>query len=58
MQIVQQLWTSFNRIVESVLDAMEKGLDYVSFEENLREQLNELGRVACKSVLGACAPNA
>ncbi len=53
MQIVQQLWTSFNRIVESVLDAMEKGLDYVSFEENLREQLNELGRVACKSVLEA-----
>ena len=43
MQIVHQLWTRFNRIVESVLDAMEKGLDYVSFEENLREQLNEQG---------------
>lgn len=43
MQIVHQLWTRFNRIVESVLDAMEKGLDYVSFEENLREQLNESG---------------
>jgi len=53
MQIVHQLWTRFNRIVESVLDAMEKGLDYVSFAENLREQLNELGREACKSVLEA-----
>jgi hypothetical protein len=53
MQIVQQLWTRFSRIVESIFDAMEKGLDYVGFEEQLREQLNELGREACKSVLEA-----
>ena len=53
MQIVQQMWARFNSIVESILDAMEKGLDYVRFEENLREQLYELGREACKWVLEA-----
>jgi hypothetical protein len=53
MQIVQQMWTRFHGIVESVLDAVDKGVDYVGFEKNLRKQLNELGREACKSVLEA-----
>lgn len=53
MKIVQQMWAKFHGIVENVLDAMEKGLDYVSFQEGLREQLNGLGREVCKSVLEA-----
>lgn len=51
MQIVQQMWTSFHGIVENVLNAMETGADYVSFQETLREQLNGLGREVCKAVL-------
>jgi hypothetical protein len=51
MQIVQQMCTRFHGVVEVVLDAMETGLDYVSFQESLREQLNGLGREVCKLVL-------
>ncbi len=53
MKIVQQMWAKFHGIVENVLDAMEKGLDYVSFQEGLGEQLNGLGRKSAKSVLKA-----
>ena len=53
MQIVQQMWTRFHGIMESILGAMETELDYVSFQESLREQLNGLGREVCKSVLEA-----
>ena len=35
------------------MGAMETELDYVSFQESLREQLNGLGREVCKSVLEA-----
>jgi hypothetical protein len=51
MQIVQQMMEKFLQISEEILDVMENGLDYVSFEVRLREKLNELGREVCKSVL-------
>ena len=53
MNIVQNIWGKFQRVMEMVLDVLEQGTDYVSFEQKLREELNELGRGIIKEVLEA-----
>lgn len=53
MNILQNIWAKFQRVMEAVLDVLEQGTDYISFEEKLKEELNELGRGIIKEVLEA-----
>lgn len=51
MNIVQNIWEKFHRITEMVLDVLESGTDYITFQERLREELNELGCQISREVL-------
>lgn len=53
MEIVQQIWEKFHRLAELVLEELERGVDYASFQERLKEELNELARWILKEVLEA-----
>mgnify|MGYP005850832455 CR=1 FL=1 len=53
MNIVQNIWGKFHRITEMVLDVLERGTEYITFQERLREELNELACQISKEVLEA-----
>lgn len=53
MDIVHQILRSFERVTEFVLDVLERGLDYVDFEQKLHAELSSLGGEVCKAVLEA-----
>ncbi|MDN5347850.1 MAG: hypothetical protein PWP65_1414 [Clostridia bacterium] len=54
MNIVQNIVGKFQRVAEMILDVLEQRMDFISFEERLREELNELGREIIREVLEAC----
>lgn len=53
MNIVQQIWEGFQRVLEVSLLALEKGIDFLSFQEKLCSELNRLGQEIVKEVLEA-----
>ncbi len=53
MDIIHQIGRSFERVTEFVLDVLERGLDYVDFEQKLQAELSRLGGEVCKAVLEA-----
>lgn len=53
MNIVQQIWEGFQRVLEVSFLALEKGIDFLSFQEKLCSELNRLGQEIVKEVLEA-----
>ncbi|MGO0122192.1 hypothetical protein [Desulfothermobacter acidiphilus] len=45
MQIIKQIWEKFQRVAELTLEALGKGIDLLSFEEELWRELSNLGEV-------------
>ncbi|MGB9826094.1 MAG: UPF0236 family transposase-like protein, partial [Desulfofundulus sp.] len=54
MNIIQHIRDHFLQVAENLLELLEKGIDYPSFEQRLRTELNELGKKICRDVLEAC----
>lgn len=52
-ELFQQMWTRFLRVSERVLDALETGVDYQKLQEQLRDELDGLGRAVMRSVIEA-----
>ncbi|MCL6559849.1 MAG: ISLre2 family transposase [Firmicutes bacterium] len=53
MQIVKQIWGKFQRVAELTLGMLENGIDFMSFQEELRRELDGLGQGILKEVLEA-----
>lgn len=53
MQIVKQIWEKFQRVVELTLNVLENGIDFISFQEKLRRELDGLGQEILREVLEA-----
>lgn len=53
MELVPHLLKMFLQVGEKILDVLEDGLDYPSFEQELERELNELGKDICREVLEA-----
>ncbi len=43
MDMYIKILRSFERVTEFVLDVLERGLDYVDFEQKLQAELSSLG---------------
>lgn len=52
-EMFQYLWTSFLRVGEHVLDALEKGVNYQELQRKVHEELNGLGRDILRIVIEA-----
>jgi hypothetical protein len=44
MDIVKQIWEKFQRVTELTLEMLESGVDFMSFQEGLRRELDGLER--------------
>ncbi|RDV80086.1 UPF0236 family transposase-like protein, partial [Ammonifex thiophilus] len=53
MQIIKQIWEKFQRVAELTLKVLEEGIDFLSFEEKLWQELNNLGQEVLREVLEA-----
>ncbi|MGQ9756455.1 MAG: UPF0236 family transposase-like protein, partial [Desulfotomaculales bacterium] len=53
MQIVKQIWEKFQRVTELTLEMLANGIDFISFEEKLWQELNDLAREILREVLEA-----
>jgi len=53
MQIVKQIWEKFQRVAELTLEVLENGIDFISFQEKLRRELDGLGQEILREVLEA-----
>ncbi|ACA59954.1 hypothetical protein Daud_1447 [Candidatus Desulforudis audaxviator MP104C] len=53
MQIVKQIWEKFQRVAELTFEVLENGIDFISFQEKLRRELDGLGQEILKEVLEA-----
>ena len=42
--LVQLMWNRFLQVADTMLDALEKGVDYLRLQAELREQLDAVGR--------------
>jgi len=51
MNIVKQVWEKFQRVTELTLEMLETGIDFLSFQEKLRQELNNLGQEILKEVI-------
>ncbi|ACX53071.1 protein of unknown function UPF0236 [Ammonifex degensii KC4] len=53
MQIIKQIWEKFQRVAELTLEVLEEGIDLLSFEEKLWQELKSLGKEILREVLEA-----
>ncbi|MGO0121737.1 ISLre2 family transposase [Desulfothermobacter acidiphilus] len=53
MQIIKQIWEKFQRVAELTLKVLEEGTNFLSFEEKLWQELNNLGQEVLREVLEA-----
>ncbi|ACX53161.1 hypothetical protein Adeg_2083 [Ammonifex degensii KC4] len=53
MQIIKQIWEKFQRVAELTLKVLEEGIDLLSFEEKLWQELKSLGKEILREVLEA-----
>ncbi|ACX51520.1 protein of unknown function UPF0236 [Ammonifex degensii KC4] len=53
MQIVKQIWEKFQRVAELTFEVLENGIDFISFQEKLRRELDSLGQEILREVLEA-----
>ncbi|ACX51661.1 protein of unknown function UPF0236 [Ammonifex degensii KC4] len=53
MQIIKQIWEKFQRVAELTLKILEEGIDLLSFEEKLWQELKSLGKEILREVLEA-----
>lgn len=53
MQIVKQIWEKFQRVAKLTLEMLENGIDFMSFQEELRRELDGLGKEILREVLEA-----
>ncbi|MEW6448998.1 MAG: ISLre2 family transposase [Bacillota bacterium] len=53
MQIVKQIWEKFQRVAELTFEVLENGIDFISFQEKLRRELDGLGQEILREVLEA-----
>lgn len=51
--IVQLAWDRFLQVMDHMLDALEKDVDYPKLQAKLREELDELGRELVRMVIEA-----
>lgn len=50
-EVLQQLWSGFLRVVDVMLDTIETGSDFPTFQETLRSELDRLGSEATRIVM-------
>ncbi|ACX52280.1 protein of unknown function UPF0236 [Ammonifex degensii KC4] len=53
MQIIKQIWEKFQRVAELTFEVLENGIDFISFQERLRRELDSLGQEILREVLEA-----
>lgn len=51
--LVQLMWNRFLQVADTMLDALEKGVDYPRLQAELREQLDAVGRDLLRMVIEA-----
>lgn len=53
MQIIKHIWEKFQGVAELTLQMLEKGIDFITFEERLWQEFNHLGQEILREVLEA-----
>src|SRR5690606_9134385 len=51
--LFQHIWDSFLRVGKLVVDSLEEGVDYQTFQGRLKESLDDLGTDILKNVIEA-----
>lgn len=51
MQIIKQIWERFQKVAEITLDMLTGGFDFISLQEGIRRELDNLGKEILREVL-------
>jgi hypothetical protein len=53
MNLIQHLKDHFLQVAEKIISFLEGGIDYPTFQQELKKELNKLGQNICREVLEA-----